>query len=41
MPRSMTGFGRAEIKNGRFEIMVEIRSLNNRYLDIGLNYPNH
>jgi uncharacterized protein (TIGR00255 family) len=39
MPRSMTGFGRAEIKNGRFEIMVEIRSLNNRYLDIGLKLP--
>jgi uncharacterized protein (TIGR00255 family) len=39
MPRSMTGFGRAEIKNGRFEISVEIRSLNNRYLDIGLKLP--
>jgi len=39
MPRSMTGFGRAEIKNGRFEISVEIRSLNNRYLDISLKLP--
>lgn len=39
MPRSMTGFGRAEIKNGRFEITVEIRSLNNRYLDISLKLP--
>jgi uncharacterized protein (TIGR00255 family) len=35
----MTGFGRAEAKNGRFEITVEIRSLNNRYLDIGLRLP--
>jgi len=35
----MTGFGRAEIKNGRFEIAVEIRSLNNRYLDISLRLP--
>lgn len=35
----MTGFGRAEIKNGRFEITVEIRSLNNRYLDISLKLP--
>ena len=39
MPRSMTGFGRAESKNGRFEITVEIRSLNNRYLDISLRLP--
>jgi len=35
----MTGFGRAEAKNGRFEITVEIRSLNNRYLDISLKLP--
>lgn len=35
----MTGFGRAENKNGRFEITVEIRSLNNRYLDISLRLP--
>ena len=39
MPRSMTGFGRAETKNGRFEITIEIRSLNNRYLDISLKLP--
>jgi uncharacterized protein (TIGR00255 family) len=39
MPHSMTGFGRAEQKNGRFEITVEIRSLNNRYLDINLRLP--
>jgi len=39
MPRSMTGFGRAETKNGRFEITVEIRSFNNRYLDISLKLP--
>ncbi|MHA1989133.1 MAG: YicC/YloC family endoribonuclease, partial [Promethearchaeota archaeon] len=35
----MTGFGRSEIRNGRYEISVEIRSLNNRYLDIGLKLP--
>lgn len=35
----MTGFGRSEEKNGRYEISVEIRSLNNRYLDIGLKLP--
>jgi len=35
----MTGFGRAEIKNSHFELSVEIRSLNNRYLDIGMKIP--
>jgi uncharacterized protein (TIGR00255 family) len=35
----MTGFGRADSKNSRFEITVEIRSLNNRYLDISLKLP--
>ena len=39
MPRSMTGFGRADNKSGRFEITVEIRTLNNRYLDISLRLP--
>ncbi len=39
MPRSMTGFGRSELRNNRHEITVEIRSLNNRYLDIGLKLP--
>ena len=39
MPRSMTGFGRSDEKNGHYEIAVEIRSLNNRYLDIGLKLP--
>ena len=35
----MTGFGRADNKSGRFEITVEIRTLNNRYLDISLRLP--
>jgi uncharacterized protein (TIGR00255 family) len=39
MPRSMTGFGRAEIKNEKYEITAEIRNLNNRYLDINLRLP--
>jgi uncharacterized protein (TIGR00255 family) len=39
MPRSMTGYGKAEIKNERYEITVEIRNLNNRYLDIGIKLP--
>ena len=36
MPRSMTGYGKAEFKNERYEITVEIRNLNNRYLDMGI-----
>lgn len=39
MPRSMTGFGRAEKKNEKYEITAEIRNLNNRYLDINLKLP--
>jgi uncharacterized protein (TIGR00255 family) len=39
MPRSMTGFGRAEFKDQKFEIAVEVRNLNNRYLDINLKLP--
>ena len=35
----MTGFGRAEKKDGQYEFSVEIRSLNNRYLDISLKIP--
>jgi len=39
MPYSMTGFGRAEAKNDRYELAAEIRNLNNRYLEIGLRLP--
>ncbi|TFG98834.1 MAG: YicC family protein [Calditrichales bacterium] len=39
MAKSMTGFGRADQNNGQFEIGVEVRSLNNRYLDISLRLP--
>lgn len=39
MARSMTGFGKSEFRNDRFELNVEVRNLNNRYLDIGLRFP--
>jgi len=39
MPRSMTGYGHAEYKDSRFEISVEVRNLNNRFLDINLKLP--
>ena len=35
----MTGFGRAETKTERFELIAEARSLNNRYLEINLRLP--
>lgn len=35
---SMTGFGKAEYKNG-YELVVEIRSVNNRFLDLVPKYP--
>ena len=39
MIRSMTGYGRAvELRNGR-EITVELRSVNNRYLDCTVKLP--
>ncbi|MGD9486912.1 MAG: YicC/YloC family endoribonuclease [Calditrichaceae bacterium] len=37
--RSMTGFGRAGSRNNRFELNIEIRSVNNRYLDLNLRVP--
>lgn len=36
---SMTGYGRAEIKNNGYEFVSEIRSLNNRFLDISVRLP--
>jgi uncharacterized protein (TIGR00255 family) len=39
MPSSMTGFGRAEISNNRFEMVAEVRALNNRYLEISIRLP--
>ncbi len=37
--RSMTGYGRAEVSKGAGRFTIEIRSLNNRYLDIQLKIP--
>lgn len=36
---SMTGFGRGEYKEGGVEITVEIKTVNNRYLDVGIKCP--
>ncbi len=35
----MTGYGRGEVRENGFEILVEARSLNNRFLDISVRLP--
>jgi uncharacterized protein (TIGR00255 family) len=39
MPYSMTGFATAETAAGPFRLTWELRSVNHRYLDIGLRVP--
>ncbi|MBR4529433.1 MAG: YicC family protein [Lachnospiraceae bacterium] len=39
MVSSMTGFGRSDITYGESRITVEIRSVNNRYLDLNIRIP--
>lgn len=39
MIRSMTGFGKSEIERGLKRITVEIKSVNNRYLDVSMKMP--
>ena len=39
MIRSMTGYGRKEVGNAAGSFAVEVRSLNNRYLDIQVKTP--
>ena len=37
--RSMTAFGRAQIAGEGYELTVELRSVNNRYLDLNIRLP--
>ena len=39
MIKSMTGFGRAELKDDEKSILVEIRTVNNKYLKINTKIP--
>lgn len=39
MFKSMTGFGRSELQSGEYACKVEIRSVNNRFLDIKTRLP--
>ncbi len=36
---SMTGFGRGEYKQGGIEMSVEVKTVNNRYLDVSVKCP--
>ncbi len=36
---SMTGFGKAEIFDGRYRFSVEVKTVNHRYLEIGIKLP--
>lgn len=39
MIKSMTGYGRAEYSDAAYKFTVEMKSVNNRYLDIGIKMP--
>ncbi|HMV07402.1 MAG TPA: YicC family protein [Cyclobacteriaceae bacterium] len=39
MIKSMTGFGQARHDDGALRINVEVKSLNSKYLDLGLKFP--
>jgi uncharacterized protein (TIGR00255 family) len=39
MIKSMTGFGRCEIMDGKRKFTVEIKSVNHRYLDVNIKIP--
>ena len=39
MIRSMTGYGSAKGTVAGFAITIELRSVNNRYLDLGIKLP--
>ena len=39
MVNSMTGFGRAELSNEKYRMLVEIKAVNHRYLDMSIKLP--
>ena len=40
MIKSMTGFGKATVESGDRKIIVEVKSLNSKQVDISLRMPN-
>jgi uncharacterized protein (TIGR00255 family) len=41
MIKSMTGYGRGEVEEGGQRWVVELKSVNHRFLDVSLNLPRH
>ena len=39
MIKSMTGFGRSEVEDGKRRVTVEIKAVNHRYLDASIKMP--
>ena len=39
MIKSMTGFGQVQHDDGKLQINVEVKSLNSKFLDLGLRLP--
>lgn len=39
MARSMTGYGRAEVSTAQRRFTAELKSVNNRYLDLNIRLP--
>ena len=39
MVKSMTGFGKITIENGNRKVVIEIKSLNSKTLDLNLKMP--
>jgi uncharacterized protein (TIGR00255 family) len=37
--RSMTGFGRAQVERGDYQVLAEVRALNQRFFELKLNLP--
>ena len=37
--KSMTGFGHAELRDQNQQMVLELRSYNNRYLELTINLP--
>ena len=39
MLKSMTGFGRYEVSSGDRKVTIEMKSVNHRYLELGIKLP--
>ena len=39
MPKSMTGYGRGEAQSDTLDIIVEVKAVNNKFLDTNIRMP--